>query len=362
MAILEVDICGMKFANPVMAAAGPGTKDGEKCFAAAKGGAGGIVTHTISLNPANVSRPCMANINSGFMNTELWSVLSKEQWVEHEYKRAKEAKVPLIISMGYSAEQIKEVAPLVKPYADAVEISARYVGNDVTPIVEALKAAKKALDVPVFMKMSPNADMQTIAKALENAGADGLVMINSSGPCMSIDVNTGYPIMGSKSGYGWLSGVSIRPIAIRCIYDTYKVVKIPIIGVGGVTNGKDVAEMFMAGASAVQVCTEAILKGPNVYGRITRELNSFLDEKGYKNVKDLKGLAHEMVAGRTYRTHAVPPKVDYEACIKCGSCRTSCAYDAITIEDKLKIDESKCFGCGLCVTKCPKRALKISYC
>ncbi|QLY80420.1 4Fe-4S binding protein [Clostridium intestinale] len=361
MANLNIDILGMKFNNPVFTAAGPGAKDGDMCVAAVKGGAGGLVTKTISVDPADVPRPCMGATNSGFLNTELWSELPKEQWIEKEYLKAKEAGVPMIVSMGYTKEQIEIVAPLVKPYADAVELSTHYVGTDVTPIVNALKAAKAALDVPVFMKMSPHTDIKVIAKAVEDAGADGLVMINSFGPCMSIDINTGLPRMGSTSGYGWLSGTAIRPLAIRCIFEASQVVKIPIIGVGGVSNGKDAAEMLMAGASAVQVCTEAILKGPNVYGKIAKELNDFLDAKGYKDVNEIVGLASEKINERNFRTHTIPPVVNHDKCITCGICKRSCVYDAIEIDGKLTIDDEKCFGCGLCVTRCPKEALSISY-
>ncbi|WP_238902270.1 4Fe-4S binding protein [Clostridium sp. YIM B02506] len=361
MANLNIDILGMKFNNPVFTAAGPGAKDGHMCVAAVKGGAGGLVTKTISVDAADVPRPCMGATNSGFLNTELWSELPKEQWIEKEYLKAKEAGVPMIVSMGYTKEQIEIVAPLVKPYADAVELSTHYVGTDVTPIVNALKAAKAALDVPVFMKMSPHTDIKVIAKAVEDAGADGLVMINSFGPCMSIDINTGLPIMGSKTGYGWLSGTAIRPLAIRCIFEASQVVKIPIIGVGGVSNGKDAAEMLMAGASAVQVCTEAILKGPSIYGKIAKELNDFLDAKGYKDVNEIVGLASKKINERNFRTHTVPPVVNHDKCITCGICKRSCVYDAIEIDGKLTIDDEKCFGCGLCVTRCPKEALSISY-
>ncbi|WFD12281.1 4Fe-4S binding protein [Tepidibacter hydrothermalis] len=360
MAKINIDLCGMKLKNPIMPAAGPNVKDGEMCKKSIEGGAGAVVTKTISLLPADVPRPCMAEIKGGFLNTELWSELSKEQWVEKEYKIAKEAGEPVIISMGYTEEQIREVAPLVKPFADAVELSTHYVGTDVTPIVRALKAAKEVLDVPVFMKMSPHTDIQKIAKAVEEAGADGLLMMNSYGPCMGIDVKTGYPIMGSQKGYGWLSGAAIKPIAVRCIYDVAQVVDIPIIGVGGVTNGLDAAEMIMAGASAVQVCTEAILKGPGVYGKIAEELNDFLDEYGYDDVAQIKGLTHKKMADRNFRTHSIPAYVDNDKCISCGICKKLCPYEAITIEDKLVIDEEKCFGCGLCVSKCPKGALGIS--
>ena len=142
MASLNIDILGMKFSNPIFTAAGPGAKDGKLCVKAVQGGAGGIVTKTISENPADVPRPCMAKTNSGFLNTELWSELPKEQWAAKEYKRAKEAGVPMIVSMGYTADQISKVAPLVKPYADAVELSTHYVGTYIGPIVNAMKAAK----------------------------------------------------------------------------------------------------------------------------------------------------------------------------------------------------------------------------
>ena len=281
MADLSVTICGITFPNPVMPAAGPPTRDGAMCRAAARGGAGGIVTKTISVKPADVPRPCMAEVKGGFLNTELWSELPKEQWLEREFRMARDTGLPVIISLGYTAGQIAELAPLVRPYADALELSTHYVGNDISPIVSALRAAKAAVKVPVFMKLSPHPNIQEIAGAVEEAGADGLVMINSFGPCMAIDLESGLPLMGSKDGYGWLSGAAIKPLAVRCIYDAAKVVHIPIFGVGGITSGRDVAEMVMAGASAVQVCTAAILKGPGVYGRIAKELDEFLDGHGY---------------------------------------------------------------------------------
>jgi dihydroorotate dehydrogenase (NAD+) catalytic subunit len=357
MANLNVSICGIQFANPILPGAGPPTRDGAMCQAAAKGGAGGIVTKTISVEPADVPRPCMAEIRGGFLNTELWSELPKEQWLESEYKLARATGLPVIVGLGYTAEQIAELAPLVRPFADALELSTHYVGNDISPILNALRAAKAAVDVPVFMKMSPHTNIQEIAKAVEGAGADALVMINSFGPCLGIDLETGLPLMGSKEGYGWLSGTAIKPLALRCIYDAARVVKIPIIGVGGIANGRDVAEMFMAGACAVQVCTEAILKGPNVYGRIARELNAFLDTHGYKSVQEIKGLTIRKMAELRAARAARTPIVDMEKCNLCGLCEISCAYEAITRDEKLNIDPDVCFGCGLCVTRCKQRAL-----
>ncbi len=117
----------------------------------------------------------------------------------------------------------------------------------------------------------------------------------------------------------------------------------------------------MAGAQSVQVCTEAILKGPTVYGKIAKELNEFLDSHGYKDVNEIIGLAHKKFEERDFRTESIPPKVNQDACIKCGICKTSCVYDAIEVSNELIIDSKKCFGCGLCVTRCPKNALSMQY-
>jgi dihydroorotate dehydrogenase subfamily 1 len=360
MAKLNVTICGLEFANPILPAAGPPSKDGAMLQAAARGGAGGLVTKTISVVPADVPRPCMAEIRGGFLNTELWSELPKEQWIETEYKLARATGLPVIVSLGYTADQIRDLAPLVKPFADALELSTHYVGNDISPIINALRAAKAAVDVPVFMKLSPHPNIQEIAVALEQAGADGLVMINSFGPCMSIDIETGLPLMGSKEGYGWLSGAAIKPLALRCIYDAARVVKIPIFGVGGIVNGRDVAEMFMVGASGVQVCTEAILRGPTVYGRIARELDAFLDAHGYKSLDEIRGLTISRMAERGAPKAESVPEVDLRRCSLCGLCEISCPYGAISKEEVLLIDKEKCFSCGLCVSRCKRRALTLA--
>jgi dihydroorotate dehydrogenase (NAD+) catalytic subunit len=363
MASMNVNICDIHFSNPIMPAAGPPTRDGAMCKAAAAGGAGGLVTKTLSVVPAQVPRPCMAEIRGGFLNAELWSELPKEQWLEREYPQARETGLPVIISIGYTADQIAELAEEVKPFADALELSTHYVGSDLSPVVRALKAAKSAVQIPVFVKLSPHPNIQEIALAVEAAGADGLVMINSFGPCLGIDVETGLPLMGSRDGYGWLSGTAIKSLALRCVYEAARAVRIPVIGVGGISNGRDAAEMFMAGASAVQVCTAAILKGPGVYGKIAGELDAFLESHGYRSVEEIRGLTHRKMAGRAQRFSAAVPAVDPDRCTLCGLCAESCPYDAIATiarTGKITIDAEKCFGCGLCITRCRPRALSLA--
>jgi ferredoxin len=177
---------------------------------------------------------------------------------------------------------------------------------------------------------------------------------------LSIDLETGLPLMGSKDGFGWLSGAAIKPLALRCVYQAARVVKIPIFGVGGITNGRDVAEMFMAGASAVQVCTEAILRGPGIYAKIAKELDAFLDAHGYKSVEEIRGLTIRRMKERGAPKAGHSPAVNMERCSLCGQCQISCPYGAISQEEALLIDEEKCFNCGLCVSRCKRGALSMT--
>ena len=115
----------------------------------------------------------------------------------------------------------------------------------------------------------------------------------------------------------------------------------------------------MAGASAVQICTEAILKGPSVYGKIAGELNDFLDSHGYAGVHEIIGLSLRKMQERSFTTEAIPPVVAEGRCIGCGNCIRSCPYQAIQLQEKVAtIDSQACFGCGLCVSRCPVQAIQ----
>ena len=137
-----------------------------------------------------------------------------------------------------------------------------------------------------------------------------------------------------------------------------------LVGVGGIGTGRDAAEMLMAGASAVQVCTEAILRGTTVYSRIARELDTFLDDHGYASVDEITGRTVRLMRQRSGALHSVcPPRVNIERCVQCGSCAKICPHEAIHVDHDsktLKIDEEKCSSCGLCLSRCKLRALTMA--
>jgi len=152
-----------------------------------------------------------------------------------------------------------------------------------------IKAVKELSLLPVIAKLSPNVyDIVPIAKACEQAGADAICMINTVGPGMLIDTKMVKPVLNNN--FGGLSGPCIKPIALKLIYQTYSAVKIPILGMGGVTTGEDAIEMMMAGAKVIGVGTSVYKRGIEVFDKINREMLEFMEEQDYTNLMEIPKL------------------------------------------------------------------------
>jgi dihydroorotate dehydrogenase (NAD+) catalytic subunit len=163
--------------------------------------------------------------------------------------------------------------------------------SDPESIEQVVRAAKSSTKIPIVAKLSPNThDIGALAIAAEQAGADGITAINTAGG-MLISAEFKKPILANK--YGGLSGPAIKPIALKCVYQIYKSVKIPIIGTGGITNGLDAIEMMMAGATAVGIGTATYYRGIDAFKQITKEMEDWMERNGYNSAKDLIGAAHE---------------------------------------------------------------------
>lgn len=156
---------------------------------------------------------------------------------------------------------------------------------------DVVRAVKRVTGkIPVIPKLTPQAlSIGEIAKACEDAGADALCAINTAGPGMLIDIESRKPILAYKKG--GLSGPMIRPIAVRCVYEICQQTTLPVIGLGGVTTGRDAVEMIMAGATLVGVGSAVNSRGIDVFSTITGELAQWLGDHG-TTLEEIRGAAH----------------------------------------------------------------------
>lgn len=395
---LSVEIAGMKLKNPLMNAACPISRDSDSMIELIDNGVGAVVAKTISVKPAIVPRPSMAVVDRGLgraqilktmkpgdirvvssdsgnyrfiyalLNAELWSDIPAEHYLEREYpivkKYCSEKGVAFIASIGYTPEELSLLGPKVEEAGvNAIEFSTHYIGRDHRPIVEAAKALRESVSIPIFAKLSPfTPNIPELVRELEKVGVNGIVATNTIGPALHIDIDTGIPIVGGPYGYGWMSGPALKPLALAVVAEVALNTKLPIIGVGGITRGVDVVEYIMAGASAVQICTAALIEGPGVFSRILSELEEWMKKNNYESINDFKGLALKYLRPEPRRVWAKPPVVDHKKCIGCGFCVQVCSYRAVRVVEEsgkrlATVDSTKCYGCGLCTSVCPTRAI-----
>jgi dihydroorotate dehydrogenase (NAD+) catalytic subunit len=222
--------------------------------------------------------------------------------MDNEWESLEKRKFPIIASIyGGSGEEFQKVAKFVsskKP--DFIEINISCPNSEKHGMIfgvnpessrDVVLAVKKVINVPLIAKLTPQAlDIGEIAKACEDAGADAVCAINTLGPGMVIDIESHMPILAFKRG--GLSGPMIKPVAVRCVFDIYKAVKIPIIGLGGITTGEDAIEMIMAGASLVGIGSAVRYRGIDVFAKVAKEMNAWLSDHNL-SMENIKGAAHK---------------------------------------------------------------------
>lgn len=300
--MLETSICNIELRNPTILAAGVMGSMASSLNRIYRGGAGAVVTKSFSLNPnPGYRNPTTVEVTGGVINAIGLSNPGVEAFRE-ELKLVDE-EVPLIASVyGASPEEFASAAASVEEYADMIELNVSCphamagcgaaIGQDPELTFRVVSAVKDAVDVPVSTKLTPNVtDIVEIARSAEEAGSDALTLINSLGPGMKIDIKTARPIL--SNAFGGMSGPAIKPVAVRCVYDVYRSVDIPIMGVGGVRDFQDAVEFLFAGARAVQVGTAIMYDGPEVFMKICRGLEAFMMAEGFSSVDEMVGLAHD---------------------------------------------------------------------
>ena len=299
---LSVSLAGLRLANPTMLASGILGYATETLERIVEGGAGAVVTKSVGITPREgYANPTIVQTNCGLINAMGLPNPGIDEFVKEIHEAKNTLNVPLIVSVyGFSTEEYAKVAKkAMNAGADAVELNVSCphvketgseIGQNPKILTEVVEKVKAVVDKPVFVKLSPNVtSIAETAEAAVKAGADAITAINTV-KAMAIDTETAMPILSNK--IGGLSGPAIKPIAIRCVYEIYEHVKVPIIGCGGITNWRDAVEFLLAGATAVQIGTAVALKGPNVFKIVAQGIDAYLKKKGFRSVNEIVGLSH----------------------------------------------------------------------
>jgi dihydroorotate dehydrogenase (NAD+) catalytic subunit len=299
---LAVNLAGLKLANPTILASGILGLHKQMLQVVINSGAGAVTSKSITLEPKKGhNNPIVVQIEKGFLNAVGYANPGfKATYQEFE---TWEAKTPLIFSIvAPDTQSFSHLAQLVEtlpnealevvlscPHTPGLGLMAGHGTTEATfAITQAVRAKTKKI---LSVKISPSLNnVGEIAKAAEAAGADIINMGNTLGPGMVIDIKRHQPVLDFK--VGGMSGPAIRPVSLRCVYDIYQAIKIPIIGTGGITTGADAVAMFMAGAQAVGIGTGIYYRGIKIFKKICQEIKSIMEEQGFKKVSQMIGLAH----------------------------------------------------------------------
>ncbi|NLM83358.1 MAG: dihydroorotate dehydrogenase [Clostridiales bacterium] len=298
MADLNVTFAGVPFKTPVVVASGTfgfGREYGE-IFDLSR--LGGICVKGLTLRPRlGNPPPRIAETPMGILNSVGLQNPGVDRFIEEELPYLKTLGTNIIANI--SGETVEEYAEMAEKLSDAgvdlieVNISCPNVkaggaafGTSCDAAASVTRAVKRAARVPVMVKLTPNVtDIAEIARAVEDAGADAVSLINTL-LGMRIDINTRRPVL--KNNTGGLSGPAVFPVAVRMVWQVRRAVKIPICGMGGISTGEDAVEMMLAGADIVAVGT-ALFRDPFAAIRVTEGIVRYLDEHQIENVTEITG-------------------------------------------------------------------------
>lgn len=297
---------GKQLKNPLVLASGILGNNAEILERVHKAGCGLVTLKSIGPAPRDGhNNPTVIDLGCGMINAVGLPTPGYDH-MDAEWQTLADRDFPVNASIyGGSVEEFVKVARFVSDQGpDFIEINiscpnsdhhGMLFGVDEKAAFAVTNAVKHVISVPLIAKLTPAApDIGKIAKVCEDAGADAICAINTAGPGMVIDIEARTPVLAFKKG--GLSGPMIKPVAVRCVYDIFKTVSIPIIGLGGVTTGEDAVEMFMAGATLVGMGSAVRYRGIHVFDQVYRELTDWLTAHHFTR-DDIIGAAHDPIAG-----------------------------------------------------------------
>ncbi|MCF7858679.1 MAG: dihydroorotate dehydrogenase [Candidatus Cloacimonetes bacterium] len=299
---LETEFLGKTISNPLVLPAGIMGMAFSGFNISVENGVGIVMSKSLTLVPRKGHEgPVITEVQNGLLNSMGLCNPGINDGL-YEIDQFKErSQIPVIVSVFATKTNdfLKLTLKANRSQADFLELNLSCpnvfdefgipLAASKDKVYEIVKTVKQNSKLPVIAKLSPNVhDIVSVAKAAESAGVDALCMINTVGPGMAIDTKMVKPILFNT--FGGLSGPAIKPLALKLIYETYSAVNVPIIGMGGVTYGIDAVEMLMSGAVLIGVGTAIYYRGIDVFAKINKELNNFLQESDYQQLKDIPKL------------------------------------------------------------------------
>ncbi len=399
MADLSINLAGIRSPNPFWVASGPPSNTAYQCHRAFEAGWGGVVWKTIGEPIVNVSSRYSAHRIgghrlAGFNNIELISDRSPEANFREiaECKKAWGADRALVASlMTDTRENWHDFLKRARDSgADGVELNfgcphgmcergmGSAVGQNPDVIETIVGWVMEVAELPVIVKLTPNiTDITQAARAAKRAGANALSMINTLNSITQVNLDTfcPEPAVAGRSTHGGYAGAAVKPVALHMVHACARdpAIGLPISGIGGIGTWKDAAEFIALGATGIQVCTAIMHHGFRIVEDMIDGLNRWLEEKGYRAVRDVQGRAAGQMADWEHLdlNYKRVAHIDYRTCIGCNLCYIACedgAHQAIELvkpgrrglgpgrlpgKPIPRIKEDHCVGCNLCSLVCP---------
>lgn len=304
MADLHVNIAGIDFQNPVLTASGTFGYGIEFQDFIDLNRLGGFIVKGTTLHPRQGNAyPRLAETPSGMINAVGLQNKGVQYFIDHIYPKivsslAPDSQAKIIVNLSGSciedyvtgAEMLNELekVPCIELNISCPNVKAGGMGFGTQPQLaeEVVSAVRAVYRNPLIVKLTPNVtSIAEIAKAVEAAGADAVSLINTV-LAMAVDAEKQRPILSTVTG--GMSGAAVKPIALRCVWQTYHAVQIPIVGLGGIMNATDAVEFLLCGARAIEIGTANFID-PAVTIKVVDGINEYLDRHGCKSVNEIIG-------------------------------------------------------------------------
>lgn len=295
---LAIDIAGLRLRSPTMNAAGVLGLSKSLLQRVYNSGAGAAITKSIGPIPREGHRnPTLISVEGGALN----AMGLPNPGIDYFSDEIKKLDFPVVASFfGGTFEDFRKVAMnLSETNVSALELNCScpnveeemgMLASDEENVERVTRDVKRVTNLPVFVKLSPAVtDIVSIAKAAEDGGADAITATNTL-KGIAIDIGFKRPILSNVTG--GLSGPALKPVSLRCVWDIYQEVDIPLIGCGGVSTWKDAVEYILAGATAVEIGTSIMNRGFPVFREVAEGIRGYMGSNNYRTIEDFRGIAH----------------------------------------------------------------------